>query len=320
MNTRTSPSVLAALSLLCFAAACDRGSEIVQPEKLPLAAKASDVAAHFSEWSAPVNLGATVNSPFVDNLAELSKDGLSLYFTSNRPVGGSGGLDLWVSRRASVDDSWGPPVNLGPTVNSSENDAGPNMSRDGHYLFITSARPGGFGLNDIWVFWRPDVHDDFAWEAPVNLGPPINGAAFDAGPVLRRPEFYFTSGPNANALDIYVSSATGSGFGTPRLVAELSSPAAEARPALRYDRREIFISSNRAGGFGADDIWGSTRQSPAAPWTAPVNLGAVINTTFFESQPSLSEDGTMLFFSSDRPGGSGGVDLYVSTRRVNARE
>jgi hypothetical protein len=319
MKLQKGRSVLAALSLLCLALACDRGSQIIEPKTPPEAAKASLAAAHFSEWPAPVNLGPTINSPFVDNLAELSKDELSLYFTSNRP-GGSGMLDLWVSRRAGIDESWGAPVNLGPTVNSSENDAGPNMSRDGHYLFITSARPGGFGLNDIWVFWRADVHDDFAWEAPVNLGPPINGAAFDAGPVLRRPEFYFTSGPNANALDIYVSSATGNGFETPHLVAELSSAAADARPALRYDRREIFFSSNRAGGFGADDIWGSTRQSPAAPWTAPVNLGAVINTTFFESQPSLSEDGTMLFFSSDRPGGYGAVDIYISTRRVNSRE
>jgi hypothetical protein len=319
MSAQKGPTVLAATALLCFTLACDRETRIVQPELLHVASTTSLAAAHFSEWSAPVNLGPTINSPFVDNLAELSKDGLSLYFTSNRP-GGSGMLDLWVSRRASTDESWGAPVNLGPTVNSSENDAGPNMSRDGHYLFITSARPGGFGLNDIWVFWRADVHDDFAWEAPVNLGPPINGPAFDAGPVLRRPEFYFTSGPNANALDIYVSSATGTGFETPHLVAELSSPAADARPALRYDRREIFLSSNRSGGFGADDIWGSTRQSPAAPWTAPVNLGAVINTTFFESQPSLSEDGTMLFFSSDRTGGSGGVDLYVSTRSVKPPE
>jgi OOP family OmpA-OmpF porin len=168
--------------------------------------------------------------------------------------------------------------------------------------------------------WRADVHDDFAWEAPVNVGPPVNGPAFDAGAALRRPELYFTSGPAANALDIYVSSATGNGFGAPQLVAELSSTATDQRPAVRYDRREIFFSSNRAGGFGADEIWGATRPSAAAPWTAPVNLGAVINTTFVESQPSLSEDGTMLFFSSDRPARIGGVDLYVSKRRVISRE
>jgi Tol biopolymer transport system component len=313
MNAQKGPSVLAALALICFTLACDRGSEIVEPEVLPDPAKASLAAGHLSEWSAPVNVGPTVNSPFVDNLPVLSKDGLSLYFTSNRP-GGSGALDLWVSRRASLDAPWGVAANLGSTVNSSGNDAAPNLSRDGHYLFLTSNRPGGFGDNDIWVSWRSDVHDDFAWEAPVNVGPPINGPTFDAGAAFRRPEFYFTSGPNAGALDIYVSSVTGNSFEAPQLVGELSSTANDQRPSVRYDRREIFLSSNRPGGFGADDIWGATRPSAAAAWSTPVNLGAVINTSFVETQPGLSEDGTMLFFTSDRPGGSGGLDLYVSTR------
>jgi WD40 repeat protein len=318
MNNLTGPGARAALSLLCLALACDRGSQIVDPKMLPAAAAASHLDAR-SEWSAPVNLGPTINSAFTENLAELSKDGLSLYFTSDRP-GGYGALDLWVSQRSNVDKPWGTPVNLGPTVNSSGNDAAPNLSRDGHYLFLASNRPGGLGLNDIWVSWRADVHDDFSWEAPVNLGPPINGSTFEAGAALRRPDFYFTRGPAFNALDIYVSSVEGKQFGTPQLVAELSSAANDQKPTLSYDRREIFLSSNRPGGFGTDDIWGATRQSAVGSWTTPVNLGAVINTSFVESQPSLSEDATMLFFSSDRPGGSGGLDLYVSTRSVSSRE
>lgn len=319
MNAQKGAKLLATLVVLYFPLTCDRGSELVEPIALPDAAKMSLADARWSEWSVPVNLGPTVNSPFADNLPELSRDGLSLYFASNR-LGGLGLGDLWVSRRASVEDPWGFPVNLGPVVNSSAGDLAPALSPDGHYLFFTSNRPGGLGLNDIWVSWRADVHDDFAWEAPVNLGPPVNGPTFDAGPGFRRPEFYFTSGPAPTALDIYVSSVIGNTFQAPRLVVELSSTANDLRPTVRFDRREIFLSSNRPGGFGADDIWGSTRQSAAAPWTVPVNLGPVINTPFNDNQPGLSEDGTMLFFSSDRPGGSGLVDLYVSTRRVNSRE
>jgi hypothetical protein len=264
-----------------------------------------------------MNLGPVVNSPFGDNLPELSKDKLSLYFTSGRP--GLGGLDLWVSQRESKHAAWGAPINLGPTVNSTDNDAAPNLSRDGHYLFITSNRPRGLGSNDIWVSWRRDVHDDFGWTTPVNLGAPINGATFDAGAAFHRPEFYFTRGPSAVALDIYMSSVRGSRFTSPRLVEELSSPANEQRPTLRQDRREIFFSSNRSGGFGLDDIWMSSRRSAHGRWDPPVNLGPVINTPFTESQPGLSKDGTMLFFSSDRPGG-GGLDLYVSVRRERARK
>lgn len=306
---------LVALTIISLGFACDQPPDPVAPEtRTPSFSRVSN-----SEWDTPVNLGPVVNSPFVDNLPELSKDKLSLYFTSARP-GGSGGLDLWVSRRESEDAPWGVPVNLGPIVNSSDNDAAPNLSRDGHYLFITSNRPGGLGSNDIWVSRRKDVHDDLGWTTPVNLGAPINGASFDAGAAFHRPEFYFTRGPAAAALDIYVSSIRGHRFTSPSLVEELSSAANEQRPTLRHDRREIFFSSNRSGGFGLDDIWMSTRSSAHSRWDSPINVGSAINTPFVESQPGLSKDGTMLFFSSDRPGGSGGLDLYISTRRDRARK
>lgn len=320
MNAQKGATLLATLAPVYFALTCDRGSELAGPVVVPNAVAMSLSDEEWSAWSVPVNLGPAVNSPFADNVPDLSRDGLSLYFASNRP-GGSGASDLWVSQRASVDDAWGVAVNLGPTVNSGAGDLGPNASPDGHYLFFTSNRPGGLGLNDIWVSWRADVHDDFAWEAPVNLGSPVNGPEFEAGADLRRPEFYFVLGrPGVIAFDIYVSVLKGQTFEPPQPVVELNSSANDLRPSLRFDRREIFLSSNRPGGFGEDDIWVSTRQSAAGPWTVPVNLGPVINTPFTDTQPALSEDGTMLFFTSNRPGGSGLVDLYVSTRRKLQRE
>jgi len=321
MDAQRGTTLVAALAALCLAPACDRGSQLVGPKVSPDAVTAAVSDAQWSEWSVPVNLGPTVNSAFGDATPDLSRDGLSLYFGSNR-LGGSGLGDLWVSRRASVDDPWGVPVNLGSVVNSSAADGGPSLSPDGHYLFFASGRPGGFGQNDIWVSWRDDVHDDFAWEAPVNVGPPVNGPTFDAGPEFRRPEFYFVSGSTVPAIpfDIYVSSVTGNTFQAPRPAVELNSPANDLRPTLSFDGREIFLASNRPGGIGAEDIWGSTRRSAAAPWSVPVNLGPVINTPFNDTQAQLSHDGTMLFFTSDRPGGSGLTDLYVSTRRVISRE
>lgn len=72
-------------------------------------------AQKYSDWSAPVNLGPVINSASSDQGPAISKDGLTLYFHSNRP-GGLGAFDMWVSQRASVDDPWGAPVNLGLTV------------------------------------------------------------------------------------------------------------------------------------------------------------------------------------------------------------
>src|SRR5438270_13865906 len=76
-----------------------------------------------SEWSEPVNLGPVVNSSSNEQNATLARDGLSLYFSSNRP-GGAGNLDIWVSQRACAipDDpacAWEAPVILGPVINGS---------------------------------------------------------------------------------------------------------------------------------------------------------------------------------------------------------
>src|SRR2546422_2426791 len=96
----------------------------------------------FSGWSTPVNLGPVINSVLRENGPAISKDGLSLYFGSFR-AGGFGGSDIWVSHRASVDDSWGSPVNLGPTINTAGLEAGPQGPPDGPWMFFNPlGRPG----------------------------------------------------------------------------------------------------------------------------------------------------------------------------------
>jgi hypothetical protein len=80
------------------------------------------VASHtasFSAWSDPVNLGPVVNSSSDDQGAFVSKDGLVLYFVSTR-AGGFGGQDIYVTHRATVDDPWGSPQNMGPTINKQQ--------------------------------------------------------------------------------------------------------------------------------------------------------------------------------------------------------
>jgi WD40-like Beta Propeller Repeat len=123
----------------------------------------------FAAWGTPVNLGSPVNTASAEICPSVSKDGLSLYFFSDRP-GGFGGNDLYVSRRASVEDSWGEPENLGPAVNTPYDDSAAMLSPDGHELYITSNRPGGFGTLDLYVSRRHNKRDDFAWQPPTNLG------------------------------------------------------------------------------------------------------------------------------------------------------
>ena len=282
-------------------------------------------------WSTPTNLGAAVNSPFEEILPHISKDGLSLYFSSNRP-GGFGDFDIWVSQRAARGEAWGPPMNLGPVINTSFNDRAPALSRNGHYLFFASTRPGGFGLLDIWVSHRTRTHDDFDWEPPVNLGAGVNGTANDFGPdFLANDEigmpvlFFGSSRPGLGGFDIYISHLLANGsFGAATLITELSSPQNDLRPTVRPDGLELFFDSNRPGppgvlGIGLRDLWTSTRESVSEPWSTPTNLGPIVNSEFNEGFPALSSHGATLIFSSDRPGGFGGSDLYLSSRDKHAR-
>jgi hypothetical protein len=287
---------------------------------LILASAPAGAAPDFGDWSAPVNLGPAINSGSADEGPAISKDGLSLYFTSTRP-GGSGAQDIWVAQREDEDAPWHPPVNLGPTVNSSANESAPAFSRDGRHMFLVSDRPGGVGGLDIWVSFRPNKHDDFGWQAPVNLGAPVNSTFNDAGPGSLREGgeevLYLTSNRpgGSGGPDIYRSVRQGNGsFGPPTPVAELNSPAQDARAAVRRDSREVFLFSTRAPSLGATDLWTSTRGHRTDPWSPPVNLGPTVNSASDDTQPAISRDATTLFFASNRPGGMGLLDLYMVTR------
>jgi hypothetical protein len=85
----------------------------------------------------------------------------------------------------------------------------------------------------------------------------------------------------------------------------------------------MIMSTGRPGGVGSEDLWVSTRNSTLDLWSPPVNLDAenlalgqppVVNTTAFDGAPALSFDGTTLYFFSERPGGFGKRDLYMTTR------
>jgi len=272
------------------------------------------------EWSEPVNLGETVNTSFNENTAALSKDGLTLYFASSRP-GGLGAGDIWVTHREAEDAPWETPVNV-VALNSAASESSPALSRDEHWMFIETTRPGGAGASDIWASWRQHTRDDLGWEAPFNLGPAVNWVYEDQGPGYFEgedgapPELYYATNRRLGAgfLDINVSRLQEDGtFGPPELVPELSSPSNEFRPQLTHDGLEIFFASNRPGGLGLQDIWTSTRPDLFSPWDPPVNLGAV-NTSANDNQPTISADRKMLLFMSTRPGGYGGQDLWMSVR------
>jgi len=298
----------------------------------------------FGPWSTPVNLGPVVNSRFNDRFPAISKNGLSLYFASDRPGGVNGANpgqvpELWVSKRGSFDAPWQTPINLDaynsvPVINSiGNNTGGPDFSPDGHQMFFFSARPrpDACGANDLYVSWRKNKRDDFGWQEPANLGCIINSPQDDNVPNYFEDEetgiisMYFASnrpgGPPGSlpgSFHIYVSTLGDDAlFGAAVLVPELSSAYDDTTTASRHDGLEFFVRSTRPEGrIGLEDIFVSTRETTTDPWSTPVSLGRPINYPGYKTAaPSLSWDGMTLYFWSDRPGGIGGQDLYMSTRR-----
>ena len=126
-------------------------------------------------WSSAVNSGTNVNSAFDDDHAEVSADGLTLYFTSNRPAT-TDGNNVWYCTRKSVTDQWGVPLELKP-VNSDRDELAPALSSDQLTLVFCSEREGGFGDKDLWATTRDSVTEE--WRDPFNLGSQINTASVE---------------------------------------------------------------------------------------------------------------------------------------------
>ncbi|MBK5292058.1 MAG: PD40 domain-containing protein [Acidobacteriia bacterium] len=289
----------------------------------------------FSEWSAAVNLGPVVNAINLDFHPSTSPNELSLYFSSNRPGGiltgaGDRNEDIWVTRRAGLDAPWGAPRTLGPNINTEFRENSPKLSRDGHWLIFGSGRPTGKCVADsvveFYISYRENADDDFAWEPAVNFGCDFIGKGENLSPAFFHDDdkgittMYFSSprtGDSLLASDIYVSTRRFHGaFGPAALVPELNSPVADVAPSIRGDGLEMFFKRGLPPP-GPADLMVATRETTSQTWTAPKSLGPLVNTGFDNQQPSLSCDGTTLYFVSNRPGGLGNAnyDIYVSTRK-----
>lgn len=121
-----------------------------------------------NDWSAPQNLGETINSRNWESQPSLSADGRTLYFASDRR-GGQGKLDIWYSILKNKD-SWSEPKNLGPGINTPDDDNAPFIHANGRTLFFASNGLPGMGGFDIFLAQKTDT----TWSAPRNIGYPIN--------------------------------------------------------------------------------------------------------------------------------------------------
>lgn len=330
--------------LTAMALGCDTKSSGPNPVGPDLSGVAPVVQTVFSAWSPAVRLespGApadpSFNTPSLDGCPFPAADGRTFFMASNRP-GGLGGIDIWVSTRASESAPWGAPVNLGAPVNSASNDFCPTLDRDGIRFFFVSNRPTwgpasapipSCGGADIYV---TRVRHNAPFDEPTNLGcapggPNSAGEEASPSPLPISGGVLFFSSTRAGGFsgeahgaitgdqDVYVSRLIGAGYGPAELVPGINTGSEEGQPNVRHDGLEIVFFSNRPGTLGLLDIYSATRAQTSDGWSTPVNLGPNVNSHAAESRPSFSWHATELFFGSTRPGGEGSSDIYMTTRQ-----
>lgn len=269
------------------------------------------------------NVGPSVNTEYRERFSMISPDGLTLYFSSDRPEGlgdandgGAKPWDMYVAQRRSFDEPFGEVASLGPRINSPFRDHSPSFSDDGHWLFFASDRPGGCGGYDLYAAYREDISDPLGWQEPRNLGCELNSEFDEACPILttdpatRKAALYLVrnSEPGTANADIFVSlgSSDVSAFQSPIPIDELNTSTHDAH----FDPRHGLIWAFRDGGSGGGDLW-ETARSADGTWSQPTNMGASINTADHEELPSATLDGT-IYFPSNRTSGYGQYDIWLA--------
>ena len=155
-------------------------------------------------------------------------------------------------------------------------------------------------------------------QTPVNLGSVVNSAARDAEPTFTADgqTMYFNcfDREGEEGSDICVSHLDGQNWGEPSIVWEVSTREhLEVEPLLSPDGQQLYIMSNRPGGKGGMDIWVSDYIN--GKWSSPTNLDAPINSPYADHCLYFSgDDWEIAYWTSTRPGGFGGNDIWTSER------
>jgi len=198
------------------------------------------------------------------------------------------------------------------TISTGDDESHPAFTPDGRTLYFLKNTPSF----DTWTIVTSRF-DRGRWTTPEVA--PFSGRFSDADPFITadgKRFFFISTRPVADAAkedtDIWTMERTDNGWGSPRHVDGLSSPASEWFPTLTADGT-VYFGSGRDGGVGATDLW---RARPSGSgYAPPEHLGPAINTRAGEFEPYVAPDESyMIFAAIGRPDSFGAYDLYLSRR------
>lgn len=214
------------------------------------------------------------------------------------------------------------PQNLGGAVNSKDDEYLPSLTVDGQTLVFTRRFP----RKPTTVADTKEEEDLYAstmadgkWGHAQRMPEPVNSNDNEGAQCISQDGriMFFTAcnrKDGGGRCDLYMCVNKAGKWSKPRnMGSTVNSGAWEGQPTFSIDGKTLFFVSNRKGGYGGMDIWKSTFEN--GRWTEPQNLGPTINTQWDEMSPFIHFDDRTLYFSSNRPEGMGGFDLFVSSRQ-----
>lgn len=274
----------------------------------------------------PVNLGAEVNSAENDYLPAITADEQTLVYTRLIPrdpnMSGPGNKnkseDFYSCKK--VNGKWSKAINIGPPINTFGNEGAQCISADGQILIFTACSeydgyPGGrkgYGSCDLFIAKKLANGN---WGVPENMGKPINTDSWESQPSLSSDgqTLYFVSNRagGKGSADIWkcTKNEAGKWANLVNLGDSINTAGFEESPFIHPDNKTLYFVSDNWPGMGSRDIFLS-RINKDGHFSKPFNLGYPINSGENERDLIVSANAKTAYFSSEREGGNGGLDLY----------
>lgn len=278
----------------------------------------------------PINLGSSINSELPEYFPSITADDSTFLFTRRvNDLSAPGGRqeEIFVSKK-TPNNNWSNSSLVSNAINSKYNEGAPTFSPDGQYIIFVGCETGakgdyeygddrkGYGSCDLFYSQNNGTN----WSKPVNLGSKINTKHWETQPSFSSDgkTLYFIRGMtydrqrrNPDNQDIYVTTITEDGqWSKPeKLPPNINSPHREESVQIHPDGKTLYFSSNGHPGMGGMDLYMS-RKLDDNTWSDPINLGYPLNTFKNDISILISPKGDKGYFSSDREGGFGDLDLY----------
>ncbi|KXX72512.1 OmpA family protein [Flammeovirga sp. SJP92] len=197
------------------------------------------------------------------------------------------------------------------SINIKGNSGLSSISKSGKTMVIYH----GFGVGKLY-YAKIDLNKDIKLpENKKKLPSPINNFFYEVVGGTFTPDgkaFYFSSKRKDGAFNLYYTKRDGKKWIDPILVENINSKGNEIDPFFSTNGDTLFFSSDGPKSIGGYDIFYTTKKDENN-WSTPIGLPMPINSAYDEKTPSTNDNGSLILFSSNRPNGKGGFDIYSSS-------